>query len=107
MIIERPGIKRDDERKRREIQRIVYKSLIEKPDRVQKNADRRYGQAQDQIAIPDALYHLAVSRCLDVRAQSFSKLSVQCNNVPIAFGGLLLAGGARQSVGQKESEIYG
>lgn len=108
MVIERPGVEGDDEHECREIQRIVHETLIEETDRVYEDADRRYGEAEEQVTIPDALYHFAVFRWrLNIGPKSFSKLFVQRNNVSLGFDDLSSAACSRQSIGKEETEIHG
>jgi hypothetical protein len=46
MMINGTRIKRDDENKRREIEGIVDEALIEKANRVNKNANSRHNESQ-------------------------------------------------------------
>jgi hypothetical protein len=57
VVINGAGIECHDENERREIERIVDEALIEKTDRINENADRRYDKPQQQITVPYASDH--------------------------------------------------
>ena len=83
-MIYRASIKSHDEPKRCEIKRVVDKSLIEKSDGINEDADPHYYQPQQKIPVPDASYHCMTSRLtgrIRPASSSFSKLFLQGNHV--------------------------
>jgi len=107
VVIDGPGIKGHDEDQRREIERIVNKALIEKPDRVYEDTDRRYHEPQQKITVPNASYH-SIASCPTARIRTvsgpFGKLFLERNDISSCNSfSLGRFAGRREPVGEQKT----